>query len=51
MDYYEVLGIEREGVTDQIVKAAYRKQALKHHPDKNKGDPDASIRFTLVGSN
>ena len=51
VDYYEVLGIEREGVTDQIVKAAYRKQALKHHPDKNKGDPDAAIRFTLVGSN
>lgn len=47
-DYYEVLGIEREGVTDQIVKDAFRKQALKHHPDKNKGDPDAASRFTLV---
>jgi preprotein translocase subunit Sec63 len=51
VDYYEVLGIAREGVTDQSVKAAYRKQALKHHPDKNKGDPDAAMRFTLVGSN
>lgn len=43
-DLYEVLGVARDASTDQI-KSAYRKLALKHHPDRNPGDKEAEQVF------
>lgn len=46
--YYEILGVER-GADEAAIKSAFRKGALKYHPDRNKDDPDAERRFKELG--
>jgi molecular chaperone DnaJ len=46
-DYYESLGVARECASDDLRKA-YRREALKHHPDRNQGDASAEARFKEI---
>ncbi len=46
-DYYEVLGVAREASNDDI-RRAYKREALKHHPDRNQGNPQAEVQFKTV---
>src|SRR3970282_261107 len=46
-DYYDVLGVDK-GSDEASIKKAYRRLAMKYHPDRNQGDAEAEERFKQV---
>ena len=48
-DYYEVLGVDKSA-SDQEIKKAFRRVAMKHHPDRNPDDKNYYTSFQLIGS-
>ena len=46
-DYYEILEISRNASGDEI-KKAFRRLALKYHPDRNSGDKEAELKFKQI---
>ena len=46
-DFYEVLGLQK-GASDEEIKRAFRKLAIKYHPDKNQGDSEAEEKFKEI---
>lgn len=49
MDHYQTMGVARDATEEQIRKA-YRKLAMKYHPDRNPGDADADAKFKEIQS-
>ncbi len=47
-DYYKILDVDKSASADEI-KKAYRKKAMKHHPDQNKDNPEAEEKFKAAG--
>ena len=46
-NYYEILGVDKKATQDEI-KSAYRKLAMKYHPDRNKGSEEAAEKFKEI---